>query len=89
MTINIDRKAVAGAVICLGALFFALGADSPSASSASAPAPKWAICGVPGSVGDAYIINQQTGNLYYMQRKASIGSKKMKLQLLGSITDAE
>lgn len=87
MTINIDRKAVIGASICLGAVFFALGADTPAKEAA--PAPKWAICGVPNSAGDAYVVNQENGNLYYMSRKQSTTSTKMKLNLVGNLNDAE
>jgi hypothetical protein len=92
MTINIDRKAVIGASICLGAVIFALGAGSPATESAPAKActpPKWAICGVPNSAGDAYVVNQENGNLYYMSRKQSTTSTKMKFNLVGNLNDAE
>jgi hypothetical protein len=85
MNININIKAVLVASICAGAILFTLGASNAGSSDG----PRWTISATSGTDSGAYILDQKTGDIYFLEKSQNIGTKKMKIKLLGNIQEAK
>ncbi len=86
MTITIDRKTLICLLLLPVVFILGLGAGSPTES----PAPRWAMCSVSDTKGSVYVLNQHSGNLYYFERKQSVGSKnKFKIDQVGNVRGAK
>jgi len=86
MTISIDRKTLLCLLVLPVLLVLTMGANTPETSTA----PRWAICAVSDTRGSVYVLNQSSGNLYYLERKQSTGSKnKFKTDRVGNVSAAK
>ncbi|MDP0497541.1 MAG: hypothetical protein Q7Q73_15170 [Verrucomicrobiota bacterium JB024] len=84
MTFSIGKNTFIGMILCLGALLFAAGATSPDASTGI----RWTVTGVDSTCTSAYVIDQQTGDIYYLEKNQNISSRKIKLTRVGNMRDA-
>ena len=84
MTFSISKYTLAAFALSLGAIFFLTGAGSPESSTGI----RWSMTQIAGSDSGAYILDQKTGDIYFLEKNPNIGTRKMKLTLLGNMSDA-
>jgi hypothetical protein len=84
MNITVTPKIALAALVSLSALLFALGASTQNDSDA-----RWSISAVAGDNPGAYVIDQNSGEIYFVKINPNIGGRELKIKRLGNISEAK
>lgn len=87
VSIRIPLPVLLAIVVAVVALVFALGAkDVSGVSGSQSGADSWSIATAQGGV---YVLNQRTGNLYFLPEPATSIGNKNKLKLITNVSAAK
>lgn len=84
MTITLTSKTAFALFVSSAALLFALGASSQNESDGA----RWAISAVSGDNPGAYVMDQRSGDIYFVRQNPNIGGRDLKAMRLGNISEA-
>ena len=84
MTLTITPKAALAALFSGCVLLFALGANGQNDSDN----PRWAISAVSGENSGAYVIDQTSGEVYFIRINPNASTRDLKIKRLGNMSEA-
>ncbi len=85
MNVTITTKAALASILSLSAILFALGASSQGDSDS----PRWSISAISGDDPGAYVIDQKSGDIFFVKMNPNISNRDLKIKRLGNISEAK